>query len=107
MIRSQIGSTFNLVASQFEHVDRILFAEDVSDFKVLSDIAHTLGTKLTTFNIPLHGFSEYRKAVPFTDSYKLLIGSDPKYVRTREEINCTLLIAICPDWNDETESARS
>jgi len=80
MIRSQIGSTFNLVASQFEHVDRILFAEDVSDFKVLSDIAHTLGTKLTTFNIPLHGFSEYRKAVPFTDSYKLLIGSDPKYV---------------------------
>jgi energy-coupling factor transporter ATP-binding protein EcfA2 len=80
VVRSQIGSNFNLVASQFENVDRILFTEDVYDFKVLSDLAHASGRTLTTFNIPLHGFSEYRKAVPFKDAYKMLIGSDPSYV---------------------------
>lgn len=80
VVRSQIGSTFNLIASQFENVDRIVFTEDVYDFKILTDLALVSGKAATVFNIPIHGFSEYDKALPFKDAYKLLIGGDPTYI---------------------------
>jgi len=38
-VRSQIGSNFNLVASQFEEFDVIIFTEDTLDFNIISQIA--------------------------------------------------------------------
>lgn len=79
VVRSQIGSNFNLIASQFECFDRIVFTEDTSDFAVLTDLAASLGRKTQAFNIPLHGFSEYPKAFAYRDAYKMLIGSEIPY----------------------------
>ena len=39
LVRSQIGSNFNLVASQFEEFDVIIFTEDTLDFNIISQIA--------------------------------------------------------------------
>jgi hypothetical protein len=79
VIRSQIGSNFNLIASQFEAFDRIVFTEDTADYAILSDLASALGVSTSSFNIPVHGFSEYRKAIPFREAYQLLIGREITY----------------------------
>jgi energy-coupling factor transporter ATP-binding protein EcfA2 len=79
VVRSQIGSNFNLIASQFETFDQIVFTEDTSDYVILSELANALGLSTASFNIPLHGFSEYRKAIPFREAYQLLIGRDIAY----------------------------
>ncbi|MBW8016241.1 MAG: AAA family ATPase [Planctomycetes bacterium] len=76
LVRSQVGSNFNLIASQFEAVDLILFTEDVSDFKIIQKLAIAFGFRSKVFNIPLHGFSQYPKAINYRDAYKLLIGND-------------------------------
>lgn len=79
VVRSQIGSNFNLVASQFESFDRIVFTEDTFDFNLLMALSTSLGRSISSFNIPLHGFSEYRKAFSYREAYKLLIGRDIPY----------------------------
>ena len=78
-VRSQIGSNFNLIASQFESFDVIVFTEDTGDFSILKELAKKLGIRRKAFNIPLHGFSEYPKALHYCDAYKMLIGGDIKY----------------------------
>lgn len=83
IVRSQIGSNFNLVASQFEDFDLILFTEDTYDYGVIQDIASVVGLRVKSFNIPMHGASEYKKAGLYKTAYKLLIGKD---------IKCTLLL---------------
>jgi hypothetical protein len=79
MIRSQIGSNFNFNASQFEEVGIMIFTEDVDDFKILSTLAAAYGIKKKALNIPLHGFSEYKKAEHYKRAYELLIGKDIHY----------------------------
>ncbi len=79
VVRSQIGSNFNLIASQFETFDRILFTEDTSDFELLVALAEAVGRRCSSFNIPLHGFSEYYKASSYREAYRLLIGRDVLY----------------------------
>ncbi len=79
LIRSEIGSNFNLVASQFEDCDVIVFTEDESDFVVLRALAQLFGIHKNAFNIPLHGFSEYKKAPVWKDAYRELIGKDVSY----------------------------
>lgn len=79
VVRSQIGSNFNLVASQFDDCDVIVFTEDVFDFAILKELAEAYGIKSKAFNIPLHGFSEYTKAVSYKDAYWMLIGKKVKY----------------------------
>ncbi|MBA4409182.1 MAG: hypothetical protein C0397_07155 [Odoribacter sp.] len=79
-IRSHIGSNFNFISSQFETVDYIIFTEDIDDFKIITKLAECFGYCYKIFNIPIHGFSEYKKAVYYKDAYKLLIGKEIKYV---------------------------
>ena len=79
LVRSQIGSNFNLVASQFDECDLIIFTEDVFDFSILRELAETFDIKARAFNIPLHGFSEFPKAASYKDAYKMLIGKDVRY----------------------------
>ncbi|APZ47318.1 hypothetical protein BW723_13945 [Polaribacter reichenbachii] len=80
-IRSHIGSNFNFISSQFEEVDLIVFTENVDDYKYITGIAKNIKKK--TFNIPLHGFSEYNKAIYYKEAYELLIGQD---------VECTMLL---------------
>ena len=80
MIRSAVGSNFNLIASQFEDCEIIVFTEDTSDFKRIENLARGFGIRRATFNVPLHGFSEYRKAIFYKEAYTLLIGKDVRYV---------------------------
>lgn len=79
IVRSQIGSNFNFISSQFETVDYVIFTEDVDDYKIIKKLADEFGYKQKIFNIPLHGFSEYKKAVYYKDAYKMLIGKDVSY----------------------------
>jgi predicted ATP-dependent endonuclease of OLD family len=79
LVRSQIGSNFNLIASQFEDFDIIIFTEDIFDFSILQDMASAYKIKKRAFNIPIHGFSEFKKCIAYKDAYKLLIGRDIDY----------------------------
>jgi hypothetical protein len=76
IVRSQIGSNFNLVASQFEAFDRIIFTEDTSDFAILKKLAEGFDFNGKVYNIPIHGFSEHPKTLSFRDAYRILIGHD-------------------------------
>ncbi|TKJ34158.1 MAG: hypothetical protein CEE38_19040 [Planctomycetes bacterium B3_Pla] len=74
LVRSQVGSNFNLIASQFETFETILYTEDGSDFKIIQDLANAFGFNCSIFSIPLHGFSEYPKALCYREAYRMLIG---------------------------------
>lgn len=78
-IRSHIGSNFNFITSQFEDVDLIIFTENVDDYKYISRLAEYLKINKKVFNIPLYGFSEYKKAPYYKEAYELLIGREIKY----------------------------
>jgi energy-coupling factor transporter ATP-binding protein EcfA2 len=80
MIRSKVGSNFNLIASQFEECEVIIFTEDTADYKRIDGLARGFGIHKKSFNVPLHGFSEYRKAVFYKEAYTLLIGKRVDYV---------------------------
>ncbi len=80
VIRSAVGSSFNLIASQFEDCEIIVFTEDTSDYKRIEKLARGFGLSRTAFNVPLHGFREYRKAVFYKEAYTLLIGKAVRYV---------------------------
>ncbi|HYV92651.1 MAG TPA: AAA family ATPase [Chitinophagales bacterium] len=79
LVRSQVGSNFNLIASQFEEFDVIIFTEDVFDFSLLEHLAKAFGIRRKAFNIPIHGFSEYRKCLAYKHAYELLIGKHIPY----------------------------
>lgn len=79
VVRSQVGSNFNFIASQFEDVEIIIFTEDVSDFKIISNLAAAYEISRKAFNIPIHGFSEHKKAGAYKTAYELLIGRDVSY----------------------------
>lgn len=79
VVRSQIGSNFNLIASQFESFERVVFTEETTDFALLVALREALGLRTSSFNIPLHGFSEYRKAFSYQDAYQILIGREISY----------------------------
>ncbi len=79
LVRSQIGSNFNLIASQFEDFDVIIFTEDTADFVILKQIADMYGIKRKAFNIPFHGFSEYKKATVYKEVYEKMIGKKIDY----------------------------
>lgn len=80
VVRSQIGSNFNLVASQFEAFDRIVFTEDTFDYSILRKLADGFDFEGKVFNIPIHGFSEYPKALSYREAYRLLIGHDTPHI---------------------------
>ncbi len=72
--RSQLGSSFNLIASQFEDVDVLICTESKYDFDVISHFATAFGIENRSFNISLGGFSEYKKSIPFKECYNKFFG---------------------------------
>lgn len=83
LIRSQVGSNFNFVASQFEDVDILLFTEDIDDFKIINRIAKNLNINKSVYNIPVHGFHEYKKSIYYKEAYQSFFG---------KEIKCTIVL---------------
>lgn len=79
LVRSQIGSNFNLIASQFEEFDAIIFTEDIFDYGIIQQIADGCKIKRKAFNIPIHGFSEFKKCIYYKHAYELLIGKKIDY----------------------------
>lgn len=79
IVRSQIGSNFNFISSQFENVDCILITEDTEDYKIIQNLSKVFGINKSLFNIPIHGFSEYKKAFYYKEAYHLLIGHSANY----------------------------
>lgn len=79
-VRSEIGSTFNLIASQFERFEYIVLTEDSYDFNLIAEFAAACGLGPLAFNIPIHGFQEYRKARAFREAYEILIGSHARFI---------------------------
>ena len=79
LVRERVGSNFNLIASQFQDFDIIIFTEGSNDFAIVKDLADKYQIHGEVFNIPIHGFSEYQKAIYFKDAYEQLIGKHPKY----------------------------
>jgi energy-coupling factor transporter ATP-binding protein EcfA2 len=79
IVRSEIGSDFNLVASQFEDVELIIFTENTGDFKIIAGLAKAYSVSRPVYNIPLYGFSEFRKAIAYKKAYELLIGKPVEY----------------------------
>jgi energy-coupling factor transporter ATP-binding protein EcfA2 len=79
LVRSQVGSNFNLIASQFEEFDIIIFTEDTFDFQIIQQLADGYKIRKKAFNIPIHGFSEFKKCVAYKEAYRLLIGKNIKY----------------------------
>lgn len=80
IVRSQIGSNFNYIASQFEDVDKIIFTEVIDDYKIIKNIGEGFGYSRNTFNIPIYGFSEYKKTIAYRDAYRLLIGKNVEFI---------------------------
>jgi len=78
-VRSHVGSTFNLIASQFDEADVLIFTEDADDFYIVSRLAEAFGIKRTAFNIPMHGFSQFVKCVWFKEAYEKFFGKAVDY----------------------------
>lgn len=78
LIRAEIGSNFNLFASQYEHFDIIIFTEDKTDFDIVTRICNEYGIQERAFNIPIFGFKQYRSCIFYKRSYDLLMGKKIK-----------------------------
>lgn len=78
-VRSEVGSNFNLIASQFEDIDVLVFTEDEFDFGIVSRLAKALGVGKGSFGVPLGGFSEYPKSVSYRDAYEKFFGKRIEY----------------------------
>lgn len=79
LVRSEIGSNFNLIASQFEDFELIIFTEDSFDYSIIQQLASSFRIGSRAFNIPIHGFSEFRKCISYKHAYELLIGKKINY----------------------------
>jgi hypothetical protein len=82
-IRRNIGSSFNLYASQFEDVDLLVATEHQIDYDVIQILAQECGLSKKTQNIKLSGFSAWKDSVHFRDAYSLIFG---------KPIECSVLL---------------
>lgn len=78
-IRQEIGSSFNLVASQFEDVERLIFTENVQDYQTLSEIARQYGSSVRTHNIPIFGLSKWQDCSSYKNAYKMFFAREPRF----------------------------
>lgn len=78
-IRQDIGSSFNLVASQFEDVERIIFTENVQDYALLTQIAKAFGSSVRTHNIPIFGLNKWQDCSSYKNAYKMFFAKEPSF----------------------------
>jgi hypothetical protein len=82
-IRRNIGSSFNLHASQFEDVESLIATEHQLDYDIIRKLAIQCGMTKKTQNIKLSGFSAWKDSVHFRDAYSMYFG---------RSIECSVLL---------------
>ncbi len=75
-VRRKIGSNFNLIVSQFDNHDLILFTEDKDDYKVYMKLMEKYNIKKSVLPIPINGFQNYKKCIYYYEVYNMLMGND-------------------------------
>jgi AAA15 family ATPase/GTPase len=96
-IRGDIGSKFNLFASQFEDVELLIATEYQLDYNIVHQLALEYGITTKTQNIRIAGFSNWEDTINYKKAYSILFG---------KEVNCSLLLDrdyYPQDYLDEIE----
>jgi predicted ATP-dependent endonuclease of OLD family len=73
-IRRQVGSSFNLHASQFEDVETLLATEHQLDYDIIQRLATNCGIIMKTQNIKLSGFSHWKDYIHYRGAYYTYFG---------------------------------
>jgi hypothetical protein len=78
-IRRNIGSSFNLVASQFEDVELVIATENVTDYEVITDIARISGIKTGCHNVTISSLNKWEDCVQYKNAHKSWFGTEVKF----------------------------
>jgi len=100
-IRSNIGSSFNLIASQFEDVDLLLATEYQLDYDIIHRLAIEYGIVTKCQNVKISGFQNWKRCIHFKEAYSLFFG---------KQIKCSLLLDrdyYPPDYLDNIRKQLS
>jgi len=82
-MRGNIGSSFNLIASQFEDVELLIATEYQLDFNIVYQLALAYGIKVKTQNIRISGFNNRKEIISYKQVYSKFFG---------KQIECSLLL---------------
>jgi len=82
-IRGNIGSSFNLVASQFEDVDLLIATEYQLDYDIVQQLASGYGIDVKNQNVRISGFNNWRNCLHYKTAYSLFFG---------KQVRCSLLL---------------
>jgi len=82
-IRRNVGSSFNLHASQFEDVESLLVTEHQLDYDIIHKLASHCKIIKKTQNVRLSGFSRWKDYVHYRDAYFIYFG---------RQIECSMLL---------------
>jgi hypothetical protein len=78
-IRQEIGSSFNLIASQFEDVERLIFSENVSDYEIVKQLATKLGISVHTHNIPISESNKWPDCIQYKNAHRIFFGKEAHF----------------------------
>lgn len=79
-VRQRIGSNFNLIVSQFDDHDLILFTENKDDYKVYMKLIARSGFEVKVLPIAIDGFQNYTKCIHYYEVFKMLMGRNVRAV---------------------------
>lgn len=82
-IRGNIGSSFNLIASQFEDVELMIATEYQLDYDIVHQMALAYGINIKTQNVRISGFQNWKDALNYKQAYSIFFG---------KQIKCSLLL---------------
>lgn len=75
-LRTHLGSSFNMIASQFEDVDLLLVTEQKLDYDIVNQLANSFNIHIKIQNALTDGFSNYKKAIYYKQSYLEFYGKN-------------------------------
>jgi energy-coupling factor transporter ATP-binding protein EcfA2 len=82
-IRDNIGSSFNLIASQFEDVELLIATEYELDYNIVHQLALAYGIKAKTQNVRISGFNNWKDSLHYKQAYSMFFG---------KQVKCSLLL---------------
>lgn len=82
-LRGNIGSSFNLIASQFEDVEILLATEYQLDYDIIHQLALAFGFTAKTQGVRISGFNNWQGSVDYKKAYSMFFG---------KQVKCSLLL---------------
>ena len=82
-IRGSIGSSFNLIASQFEDVDLLIATEHQLDYEIVQQLASGYSINIKNQNVRISGFNNWKDCLHYKKAYSLFFG---------KQVRCSLLL---------------